>query len=77
MMGHSEYFYFIDPRVGVDGTELGAPTRALVKQLATDKGYSGPVQVRVTAYPPKPQQAVLNERAMREQFGYTDGDIPW
>ncbi|WP_393923065.1 hypothetical protein [Pseudomonas fluorescens] len=76
-MGHSEYFYFIDPRAGVDGVEWGASTRAQAEQLARTKGYSGPVHIRITAYPRKPSQAVLDERSMRERCGYADDELTW
>jgi len=74
-MGHSERFYFVDIREGEYGVEHNRQSRGEIEQEALSKGYSGPIQVRVTAYPPKPSAELVVERAMREQCGYAEDEI--
>jgi hypothetical protein len=74
-MGHSERFYLGDLREGEYGIEHSRLSRDEIQQEAISKRYSGPIQVRVTAYPPKPSAELLVERAMREQSGYADDEI--
>lgn len=62
-MGHSESFYFVDPRDGEYGVEYHRPSRHEAEQLAVVVGVGrGGVQVRIKAYPPKPTAAVHARR---------------
>ena len=58
-MGHSESFYFVDPRDGEYGVAYHRSTREDAERLAMAAGCGGGVQVQITAYPPKPSSAVL------------------
>ena len=58
-MGHSESFYFVDPREGEYGVEYHRSTREEAEQLAVVVGWTGEVLIQIRAYPPKPTTAVL------------------
>jgi len=59
-MGHSESFYFVDPRESEYGVEYHRATQEEAEQLAVAVGVGrGGIQVKITAYPPKPTAAVL------------------
>ena len=50
-LGHSESFYFVDPRDGDYGVEYNRPSREEIELVAKGKGYLGRIQARITAYP--------------------------
>lgn len=59
-MGHSESFYFVDPREGEYGVEYHRTTREEAEQLAVAIGVGrAGIQVKITAYPPRPTAAVF------------------
>lgn len=74
-MGHSETFYFVDVREGECGVEYNRQSWEEIEQVAISRGYSGPIQVRITAYPPKPSAHFLEERAIRALYGYADDEF--
>jgi hypothetical protein len=76
-MGHVQRFEFTDPREGAYGATYSAGTEQAIEAMAARLGYSGPIQRRITAFPPPPPTSVLRERAMRDQLGYADDEIPW
>jgi len=75
-MGHSEYFEFVDQRVGEYGLAYRAASQAEIMVLAERVGYLGPFKHVVKAYPPAPSAEVLKMRALREQLDGCD-EIPW
>lgn len=76
-MGHVQRFEFTDPRDGASGVARSAGSKPEIEALAAQVGYTGPIQVVVTAFPPPPPASVLRDRAMREQHGYAADEIPW
>lgn len=76
-MGHAQRFEFTDPREGAYGTSYSAGSEQEIEVIASRLGYSGPIRRSITAFPPAPPTSVLRERAMRDQLGYADDEIPW
>lgn len=57
-MGYTQSFFFVDPREGECGVAYHRPTREEAEELAAALGC-GAVQVKITAYPPRPSAADL------------------
>lgn len=72
-MGHVEQYEFTDARFDA---AYSAKTQEEIQRLADRVGYSGPFQIAIRAFPPKPSFSDLQERALREQHD-ADDEIPW
>jgi hypothetical protein len=64
-MGHSESYYFVDPREGEYGIAYHRSSREEAEQLAMTVGYLGAIQVQIKAYPPKAVTDVPTQRVDR------------
>jgi len=53
-MGHTEAYQFFDPREGEYGVLFSKPTLEAAQEVAAEKGYSGKINLVITAYPQKP-----------------------